>query len=117
MLLLAGDVGGTSARLAYCRVQDEKVEVISKQVYPSRQFGGLVELIRKFMSVHSEVADAACFSIAGPVRSDHVVTPNLGWVVDAGDLSHRLSIRNVHVINDLEANAYGIPSLEPSDQP
>jgi len=115
MLVLAGDIGGTSARLAYCRVRDEKVEIINKQVYPSRQFRGLVELIGEFISPHSEFADAACFSIAGPVRDNRVVTPNLGWVVDAGDLSRRLSIRNVHVINDLEANAYGIASLEPSD--
>jgi glucokinase len=115
MLVLAGDIGGTFARLAYCSVEDEKVEIINKQVYPSRQFRGLFELIGEFMSLRREVVDAACFSIAGPVRDDHIVTPNLGWVVDAGDLSRRLSIRIVHVINDLEANAYGIASLKPSD--
>jgi glucokinase len=115
MLVLAGDIGGTSARLAHFRVEGEKVEVVSQEVYPSRQFTGLVDLIRKFVSAHGENAEAACFSIAGPVRGDHVVTPNLGWVVDAADVARRLSMQTVHVMNDLEANAYGIVTLESSD--
>jgi glucokinase len=115
MLVLAGDIGGTSARLAHFKAEGEKLEVVSQEVYPSRQFSGLVELIRKFVSAHGESAEAACFSIAGPVRGDQVVTPNLGWVVDAADVARRLSIQTVHVMNDLEANAYGIATLEPSD--
>jgi len=57
MLVLAGDIGGTSARLATFRVEGEKLEVASQEVYPSRQFTGLVELARKFVSSHGQVAD------------------------------------------------------------
>ncbi len=115
MLLLAGDIGGTSARLAYFRIEGDRTEVISQHVYPSAQFSGFVGLVEEFVTSRKERADAACFSIAGAVRGEQVLTPNLGWTVDAGEISRRFSIRTVHVMNDLEANAYGIATLEESD--
>ena len=56
MLVLAGDIGGTSARLATFRVEGEKVAVTSQEVYPSRQFTGIVELVRTFVSSHGQAA-------------------------------------------------------------
>src|SRR5207249_6319279 len=44
-----------------------------------------------------------------------VVTSNLPWVVDAGQLARLLNIDQLALVNDLEANTYGIPSLEPTD--
>ncbi len=67
--VLAGDIGGTSARMAYFDVQDERVEVISQHVYQSAQFSGFSELVGEFVSSRSEAAEAACFSIAGAVRA------------------------------------------------
>jgi glucokinase len=115
MLVLAGDIGGTSARMAYVNVQGESIEAVSLHVYPSAQFSGFAELVGEFLSSRKEQAEAACFSIAGAVRREHVLTPNLGWTVDADDISLRFSIKKVHVMNDLEANAYGIATLEQSD--
>ena len=115
MLVLAGDIGGTSARMAYCNADNDRVDVISSHVFRSAEFSGLAELVGEFVSAQAERADAACFSIAGAVRGEHVFTPNLGWAVDAGEISRHFSIRSVHVINDLEANAYGISTLEPAD--
>ncbi len=115
MLVLVGDIGGTSARLAYFSIEGDRTEVISQHVYPSAQFSGLVELVEEFVTSRNERADAACFSIAGTVRGEHVLTPNLGWTVDAGEVSRRFAIRTIHVMNDLEANAYGIATLGESD--
>jgi glucokinase len=39
----------------------------------------------------------------------HVV--NVRWPVDARSIARRLRIRHAHVINDVEANAWGIPEL------
>ena len=115
MLVLAGDIGGTSAHLAYFRVQGDKTEAIVKHVYLSSEFSGVGEVVEEFVSSRSELADVACFSIAGAVRHEHVFATNLGWTVDAGEISRRFSIRAVHVMNDLEANAYGIPTLGEPD--
>ncbi|HEY4745659.1 MAG TPA: glucokinase, partial [Desulfuromonadaceae bacterium] len=44
-----------------------------------------------------------------------VRTPNLPWSVAADELARTLGIAAVQLINDLEANAYGIDLLEPED--
>jgi glucokinase len=44
-----------------------------------------------------------------------VVTPNLPWVVDSAALAHDLNLPAVTLLNDLEANAYGIAALSPED--
>jgi glucokinase len=44
-----------------------------------------------------------------------VLTPNLPWVVDAGELAGMLGLAQVALINDLQANAYGIPLLGEED--
>lgn len=115
MLVLAGDIGGTSARMAYFRVQGERLELVFQQVFPSGQFSGFADLVAEFVATRSEQADAACFSIAGAVRREQVITPNLGWRVDAEEVSRRFSLGAVHVMNDLEANAYGIATLGAGD--
>ena len=37
--------------------------------------------------------------------------PNLPWVVDAQTLKETIAFEKVQLINDLEANGYGIPLL------
>jgi glucokinase len=115
MLILAGDIGGTSARIAYFRSQDERLELVCQQVFPSGQFSGIADLVAEFVASRGEQADVACFSIAGAVRGDKVITPNLGWRVDAAEVSRRLAIGTVHLMNDLEANACGIATLDQED--
>jgi glucokinase len=50
-------------------------------------------------------------AIAGPVVGDRVETTNLPWHIDARALGARLGNVPVFLLNDLEALAYGIPSL------
>ena len=38
---------------------------------------------------------------------------NLPWVLDSAQLRVDLKIEHVFLINDLEANGYGIPELSP----
>src|SRR5262249_4361300 len=57
----------------------------------------------------------ACFGVAGPVIDGRSTTTNLAWVVDSRDLARELRLPGVVLINDLEASAYGIPSLRPDE--
>ena len=54
---------------------------------------------------------AACFGVPGPVRGGRLKLTNLPWVLDCRELSHELKIEHLFLINDLEANGYGIPEL------
>ena len=56
---------------------------------------------------------AACFGCPGPVRDGRLKLTNLPWTLDTRDLVKSLGIPHIFLINDLEANGYGIPELAP----
>ncbi len=114
-MILAGDIGGTSTRLAFCEAKNGRPLPIIEKIYKSQKHAGLGEIAADFVAQHQLKIERACFGIAGPVRNGRVKTPNLPWVVDAQALSAELSVPKVKLINDLEANAYGIAALEPAD--
>jgi glucokinase len=111
-MILAGDIGGTSARLAFYEVQGSRWIARAEKTYPSRQYGGLEDIAREFAAATGLQAQRACFGIAGPVRNGRVVTSNLAWTVDAAVVARELRIPTVTLINDLEANAYGVACLK-----
>ena len=115
MLVLAGDIGGTSARLAYFAAEEGKLAPLAEGRFPSREAGSLTEIVCRFAEEHRLVAERACFGIAGVVREGRVRTPNLPWSVDAFELAQALGLSGVQLINDLEANAYGIDLLGEGD--
>jgi glucokinase len=114
-MILAGDTGGTSTRLAAFGVDGGSLRAVVEQTYPSRQHAGLGEIVAEFVGAHAMEVSHACFGVAGPVRDGRVVTPNLPWVVDAAEMAAQLRIARAHLLNDLEANAWGIGALDATD--
>lgn len=118
-MILAGDVGGTKTNLGFFEVEGEgrtlRVRQVVGQTYPSREHASLDELALTFVRAHALRPTIACFGIAGPVRHGRSHTTNLPWIVDGAQLAAELSVSKALVINDLEANAYGIAELGPAD--
>jgi len=114
-MILAGDIGGTNSRLAYFDVRDGKLNLVAEQVYPSREHSGLDEIVATFVSCQPQKPDYACFGIAGPVRNGRVEASNLPWLVEASRLAEELKLPGTILINDLEANAWGIAELQAKD--
>ncbi len=115
-MILAGDIGGTHARLAFFDVEDRRLKLVSATIFPSREYSGLDQIVSEFLQTANAQPDHVCFGIAGPVRDGHVETPNLPWTVDSQRLASGLHLKSVLLINDLEANAWGIVDLETKDQ-
>ena len=115
MLVLAGDIGGTSTRLAYFDAAGGKLALLAQGRFPSRESGGLEEIVGRFAEEFGLKAERACFGIAGPVRQGRVRTPNLPWSVAADELARLLGLAGVQLINDLVANTFGIDLLGPED--
>jgi len=115
MRILAGDIGGTSSRLACFTVDGAGLETLAERWYKSREHGSLMEIVRKFVDEFGVSADRACFGVAGPVRQGRVRTPNLPWSVEGEVLAQALGLPSVKLLNDLEANAYGIDLLGKDD--
>jgi glucokinase len=111
-LVLAGDIGGTKTNLALFSVQGEKLRAEMARTFQSKRYSGLLPVLREFLSDDRHAIRSACFGIAGPVIDGSVKTPNLPWIVDSRELSRALKVDPVHLLNDLEASAYGIFTLE-----
>lgn len=114
-MILAGDIGGTNARLAGFGVRGGRVHVAMEQTFPSRDYASLEAIVSTFVATHNVEVQQACFGIAGPVRHGRSEAINLAWAVDAAQLARQLDIPTVHLINDLEANAYGAGALTAED--
>jgi glucokinase len=114
-MILAGDIGGTNTRLAFFDVSNGDSRLVSASVFPSREYSGLDEIVAKFVATSALHPAAACFGIAGPVRNGRVVTSNLPWTIEAKRLADELKLNHVVLINDLEANAWGISALDAKD--
>jgi glucokinase len=53
--------------------------------------------------------------VAGPVRNGRVEASNLPWIIESQRLADELKLEKAVLINDLEANAWGIAALDPKD--
>jgi glucokinase len=114
-MILAGDIGGTNARLAYFQQQNGHLQLISERVFPSREYSELGEIVSKFLSDSATRPEAACFGVPGPVHNGRVETSNLPWIIEQSRLAKQIQLPATLLINDLEANAWGIGALSPQD--
>src|SRR5216684_1256859 len=110
-MILAGDIGGTKTNLAFFEAASDLPVVAG--TFPSREHGSLGEIVRQFVTQHNLRVEHACFGIAGPVTKGRSVATNLPWIIEAKQLANELGIESVSLINDLEANAYGVAALQP----
>jgi glucokinase len=114
-MILAGDIGGTNARLAYFQPQNGHLRLVSEQTFPSREHSELGEIVSQFVDASGTRPEAACFGIAGPVRNGRVETSNLPWVIEQSRLAKQIHLPATMLINDLEASAWGIGALAAGD--
>jgi glucokinase len=114
-MFLAGDIGGTKANLALYSYQDEVLLPLKFTSYASRSFPTLEEVILHFLADAPARPIQACLGVAGPVKGGAVHVTNLPWTVDAAALQVTLGLQKVSLLNDLEANAYGIQTLKPEE--
>jgi glucokinase len=108
-MILAGDVGGTKVHLALYDFINGKLEYSRDERYQAREYSGLEEIVREFLGAFK--VTAACFGVPGPVRDGRLRLTNLPWTLDSRELSLNLGITHVFLINDLEANGYGVAEL------
>ncbi|MEI6071014.1 MAG: glucokinase [Verrucomicrobiae bacterium] len=113
--ILAGDIGGTKASLATLRVVGSELVLVRSQRYPSASYAGLNAILREYLAEDERPVLAAAFGIPGPVHKGRAKPTNLSWGVDAAEISEEFKIPHVAVLNDLAANAYGIPHLKAED--
>lgn len=120
MSLLAADIGGTKTLLALAEECAGVVRIVASERYPSADYVSFEDMIGHFLSSidggHA-APSSACFAVAGPIAADGISArvTNVGWHIDASHLARRFGIPAVRLINDFQAQAYGIDTLSPDD--
>ena len=118
-MILAGDVGGTKVDLALYSFTGGKLAMVRNKKFPASNYATLQDVVIEFLKdpdIEKKVEEqviAACFGCPGPVKDGHLKLTNLPWELDARDLAKILDIEHIFLINDLEANGYGIAELGP----
>ncbi|MDH4192631.1 MAG: glucokinase [Nitrospirota bacterium] len=137
VMILAGDIGGTKINLALYDWNKERVDPIREDTVWTADYESLEEVLTEFLeepppadSESDEAVDdtdepssgsirpaplgpltAACFGVPGPVLNNICHATNIPWTIDGGKLAEFLNIPRVHLLNDLEATAYGLQLL------
>ncbi len=111
MHFLCGDIGGTKTRLAILKLDNQTVNPVAENSYSSTDFSSLTEIISEFTSQLEQPIQAAAFGVAGPILRGRCKTTNLPWIIDTNTIEQELRTPSVHLINDLEATAWGIEML------
>lgn len=126
MRLLAGDIGGTNARLVLYEAPDCAAQladynavtshrVISQHYYKNDHFPSFTQLLRTFLSLPSNAhltIHSCCFAVAGPVADNRInFTNRHGWLINGHHIQRDFNIQSVLLINDFVANGYGLLSL------
>jgi len=134
--MLAGDIGGTNARLAIYAASTANLSAghVSTEVYTRkykvRNFNSLAAVLAQFLKDAEKdraislneylqiksrsYPTTACFAVAGPVANNEVDFTNIdNWPVTRGaDLQRQLGIQKVQLINDFSALSEGVVAME-----
>lgn len=110
-MLIAGDIGGTKTDLAIYSKESGPHTPLAKVEVHSSDYPSLTAMRAEFLENTKMSVDVASFDVAAPVIDGHVKTTNLPWVMDENSLKAELNLKSVHLMNDLEAVARGVPVL------
>jgi glucokinase len=86
--------------------------------FTTLDYDSLVPMIREFLKasgVEARAVAATTFGVAGAVTDQVARLTNVPWVVDASVITEAAALKKVHILNDLEAMAYSVAVLEPSE--
>jgi glucokinase len=114
-MLLAGDIGGTTTRLALISPEKGPRDAVLEEDFPSGHFSGLAPVVAAFLARTDAKPTSACFSVAGPVIDGRAHLTNLAWDLEEAALGQSITVPGVTLINDLKAIAYAVPHLTPEE--
>jgi glucokinase len=115
MTIIVGDIGGTKTDLAVYSSKASPHKPLANKIYASADYANLEAIVTQFISEINIEIDRGYFGVAGPVVAGQAKITNLPWVVNAKALKSTFGWHSVHLLNDLEAVAYGIPVLSKDD--
>ena len=115
LMLIAGDIGGTTTRLALVSPDAGPRKFVAEQEFHSADYEGLQPIVEAFLAKTGDHATSACFDVAGPVIERRAHLTNLPWDLEEAALCRDLGLQRVSLLNDLRAIAHAVPHLRPEE--
>ncbi|KAG8457595.1 hypothetical protein KFE25_003749 [Diacronema lutheri] len=126
-LVMAGDCGGTNTRLQLFRVPADAVpeiggrppgELVLAKKFVNSEYDSFSHVMAAFLeeaapSMDGKGVEVCCLACAGGIQDNAVRFTNVaaGWVINGNELGERAAIPRVKLINDFEAQGYGLLTL------
>lgn len=114
-ILLAADIGGTKCELAVFSMANRDYMPLASSRYPSRNYGGIEEIIDQFLRETALKPDFACLDVAGVTEREVATVTNLPWRIDARKLSKLFDFQETVLLNDMTAVCASIALLGRED--
>lgn len=114
-VVLAGDVGGTKTNLALFQVIDGQFKTLLEKTFSTKKYNSFIDIVNAFHNKELPAIHSVCVGVAGPVIEGKVKGVNFPWEIDNEEIAIELNVLSVSVLNDMEANAYGLAALQKQD--
>lgn len=109
---LLADLGGTNTRLALAA--DGRLIPATIRRYRNDTFDRFEAVVATYLDALSPgPLDAVCAGVAGPVLGETAQLTNYGWNIDATRLRGVTGAGRILLLNDLQAQGYGLDDLPP----
>lgn len=122
-MIIAGDIGGTKCHLAAFEEHGADLHLVARCRYPTGGYSSFEDVLKQFredlrtQTPSSNHVRAAGFGVPGTVVGGHLYAFNLPWAVESPSLATVLNLprKDVVLLNDLVATAFGLDQLSPGD--
>lgn len=138
MRVLAADIGGTKSWICLCESHEvntevgakTEIKVIHEHVYAGADYNNFSSLLTHFLQTAEEAEDkeslkdivsavvnidVMCLALAGVIEEGHCKLTNLDWELDSEALATDFNINKVIFVNDFQAAAMGVSTLNDDD--
>ena len=112
-LVLVADIGGTNARFALADLATLELSHLHQTLCISH--AGVDAALNEYLSRLPLKPTAAALAVAAPVSGEAIVLTNSHWSFRTGELCRATQLEAIHVLNDFQALALSLPTLEPAD--
>lgn len=115
-MLLAGDIGATKTLLGLFKPAP-RPEPVDARAYTTLAYASLEDILAEFLAAQPVLprVTAASFGVAGPIIEQVAELTNVPWLVDASAVGRAIGLERVTLLNDLQAMAYSVPVLQPTE--
>jgi glucokinase len=110
--VLAGDIGGTHARLAVVRWTAEgRPEIQVRREYASEDYDSLESIVREFLDDLHAPPGRACLAVPCPTLEEMCRPANLPWSIQTAGFDEAIGVPGAILINDFDAVGHAIAHL------